>query len=119
MNKCSVESALKWELSDLYRDLVLLDIISLELQANGHDVKNYRFWLRHSMANTVATLEALNLTKLPNPTEQDTYYTKQDLSEQTTRTISNFKRIYLAYKNEAGSLKESLGIILFYLSLCK
>lgn len=117
MIKCSTESALKAELSDLYQDLTLLDSISLELQYHGEDLKTYRYWLRHTMANTISLLATL--TDIPKPIYHTEYHSTEELKDLTKRTKINFKRTYLAYNKEAGPYKQQLGIILFYISLWK
>jgi hypothetical protein len=114
MVKCDTDNALRAELTDLYLDLRELDNISLELQFNGTDVKQYRYWLNHTIGYTVEALEILKSSEQPlDPTENYTDIT--DLRELTKRVYINYTKTRLAYENEVG---DEYGQILNIIGLC-
>jgi hypothetical protein len=102
MIKCTTDSALREELTDVLFDLNELYSIASELSFYGEDLTYYKHWLKETIVYVTMTMEALQTRREPLTPTEIPYVNKQDLNNLTVRVYDNLKTTIQAYQSETS-----------------
>jgi hypothetical protein len=115
MTRANVDYCLRADVADLIHDMLELNNLSMELQFQGKDLINYRFWLRTAWGYVSALdpdeKEPLDLTEYQYNCNQE------ELKELTQRVLTNLTRTIEVYKDT--TYLELLAAVMFSLTMAK